>query len=108
MPMAGVISDTHGLLRPQALEALAGVELIIHAGDIGSQEILRELHRLAPTHAVRGNVDYHRWAAGLPQSRIVEVNDVFLYVLHDLTTLDLDPAAAGLQGVIFGHSHQPA
>jgi uncharacterized protein len=108
MPMAGVISDTHGLLRPQALEALAGVELIIHAGDIGSQEILLELHRLAPTYAVRGNVDRHRWAAGLPQSRIVEIDTAVLYVLHDLTALDLDPAAAGLQGVIFGHSHQPS
>jgi uncharacterized protein len=107
MPMAGVISDTHGLLRPQALAALTGVDFIIHAGDIGSREILQELHRLAPVHAVRGNVDYHRWAAGLPRSRIVEAGEVLLYVLHDLGALDLDPVAAGLRAVIFGHSHQP-
>jgi uncharacterized protein len=107
MPLAGVISDTHGLLRPQALAALAGVALIIHAGDIGSQEVLQELHRLAPTYAVRGNVDHHRWAATLPRSRIVAVGEVSLYVLHDLAALDLDPTAAGLQAVIYGHSHQP-
>jgi uncharacterized protein len=108
MPLAGVISDTHGLLRPQALEALSGAELIIHAGDIGNQEVLQELHRLAPTYAVRGNMDYHPWASGLPRSRIVAAGNVFLYVVHELTALDFDPAAAGLRAVIFGHSHSPA
>jgi uncharacterized protein len=103
----GVISDTHGLLRPQAIQALEGVELIIHAGDIGDPKILGALKRLAPVHAVRGNTDRGDWAAGLPQSLVVEVGGVHLYVLHELFCLDLDPAAAGLAAVIFGHSHSP-
>jgi putative phosphoesterase len=103
----GVISDTHGLLRPQALAALEGVELIIHAGDIGDRRILRRLERLAPVYAVRGNIDRGDWAADLPLTRVVEVGGVHLYVLHELFCLDLDPAAAGLAAVIFGHSHSP-
>ena len=103
----GVISDTHGLLRPQALAALEGVELIIHAGDIGNSKILRALARIAPVHAVRGNSDRGDWAADLPYTRVVEVGGVHLYVLHELFCLDLDPAAAGLAAVIFGHSHRP-
>jgi uncharacterized protein len=103
----GVISDTHGLLRPQAVQALKGVELIIHAGDIGDPKILRALKRIAPVHAVRGNIDRGAWAADLPQSLVVEVWGVQLYVLHELFCLDLDPAAAGLAAVIFGHSHSP-
>jgi putative phosphoesterase len=103
----GVISDTHGLLRPQALAALEGVELIIHAGDIGDRRILRKLERLAPVYAVRGNIDRGDWAAKLPLTRVVEVGGVHLYVLHELFCLDLDPAAAGLAAVIFGHSHHP-
>jgi putative phosphoesterase len=103
----GVISDTHGLLRPQALAALEGVELIIHAGDIGNPHILRQLERLAPVHAVRGNIDRGDWAADLPLTRVVEAGGVHLYVLHELFCLDLDPAAAGLAAVIFGHSHSP-
>jgi putative phosphoesterase len=106
-PRLGIISDTHGLLRPQALAALAGVDLIIHAGDVGDPKILRQLERLAPVHAVRGNVDRGDWAADLPLTRVVEVGDVTLYVLHELFCLDLDPAAAGLSAVIFGHSHRP-
>jgi uncharacterized protein len=103
----GVISDTHGLLRPQALAAFAGVELIIHAGDIGDPKILRRLERLAPVHAVRGNVDRGDWAADLPLTRVVEVGGVLIYVLHELFCLDLDPAAASISSVIFGHSHRP-
>jgi putative phosphoesterase len=105
--LIGVISDTHGLLRPQALAALEGVELIIHAGDIGDPRILKKLERLAPVHAVRGNTDRGDWAAHLPGSRVVEVGGVLLYVLHELFCLDLDPAAAGLAAVIFGHTHSP-
>jgi len=103
----GVISDTHGLLRPQAVQALEGVELIIHAGDIGGPKILRALARIAPVHAVRGNTDRGDWAADLPPTRVVEVGGVHLYVLHELFCLDLDPAAAGINAVIFGHSHHP-
>ena len=93
--LIGVISDTHGLLRPEAVKALEGVELIIHAGDIGDPRLLRQLERLAPVHAVRGNTDRGDWAADLPRTRVVEVGGVHLYVLHELFTLDLDPAAAG-------------
>jgi putative phosphoesterase len=105
--LVGVISDTHGLLRPEALKALEGVELIIHAGDIGDPRLVRQLERLAPVHAVRGNTDRGDWAASLPTTRVVEVGGVHLYVLHELFTLDLDPAAAGLAAVIYGHSHRP-
>ncbi len=105
--LIGVISDTHGLLRPEAVKALKGVELIIHAGDIGAPKVLAGLERLAPVHAVRGNIDRGDWARNLPLTRLVEVGGVHLYVLHELFTLDLDPAAAGFAAVIFGHSHSP-
>ena len=105
--LIGVISDTHGLLRPQALKALEGVELIIHAGDVGEPKVLAGLKRIAPVHAVRGNTDRGDWAADLPHTRVVEVGGVLLLVLHELFCLDLDPAAAGLSAVIFGHSHYP-
>ena len=105
--LIGVISDTHGLLRPQAVRALEGVELIIHAGDIGDPKILRRLERIAPVHAVRGNTDRAEWAAGLPNIRLVEVGGILIWVLHELFSLDLDPAAAGFAAVIFGHSHSP-
>jgi putative phosphoesterase len=103
----GVISDTHGLLRPEAVAALTGVERIVHAGDIGDPEILRELGRLAPVSAVRGNNDRGGWAADIPETKVVEVGGVALYVLHDVHELDLDPRAAGFAAVIAGHSHQP-
>jgi uncharacterized protein len=103
----GVISDTHGQLRPQAVEALAGVEQIIHAGDVGVPEILDELRQIAPVAAVRGNVDRGMWAESLPKSEVVQVEEALIYVLHDLAELDLDPAAAGFKAVIFGHSHRP-
>jgi putative phosphoesterase len=103
----GVIADTHGLLRPEAVKALNGVELIIHAGDIDDPRILRKLGRLAPVYAVRGNTDRGAWAAKLPLTLVVEVGGVQLYVLHELFCLDLDPAAAGFAAVIYGHSHEP-
>jgi uncharacterized protein len=105
--LIGVISDTHGLLRPQAIQALHGVELIIHAGDIGNPEVLSSLERIAPVHAVRGNTDRGDWAWDLPLTRLVAVGDLHFYVLHELFTLDLDPAAAEVAAVIFGHTHAP-
>jgi hypothetical protein len=106
--IVGVISDTHGLLRPQALRALDGSERIIHAGDVGDPQILTRLRTIAPTTAVRGNIDTGEWAALLPMTEVVEIGDVHLYVLHDLAALDLDPKAAGFAAVISGHSHRPA
>jgi putative phosphoesterase len=103
----GVISDTHGLVRPEALAALAGVERIVHAGDIGNREVLEALARVAPVTAVRGNNDRGDWAAGIPETEVVEVGGVSLYLLHDLHELDLEPRAAGFAAVITGHSHQP-
>jgi putative phosphoesterase len=105
--LIGVISDTHGLLRPQALQVLAGVELILHAGDVGTPQVLETLRQVAPVTAVRGNTDRGEWGHSLPHTAIVEVGEARLYVLHDLHRLDLDPAAAGFAAVIFGHSHQP-
>ena len=106
--LIGVISDTHGLLRPQAVKALEGVELIIHAGDLGGPEVLARLTAIAPVQAVRGNTDKGDWARPLPRNRVVEVAGVQLYVLHNLYELDLNPGAAGLAAVIYGHSHQPS
>ena len=103
----GVISDTHGLVRPEALAALAGVERIVHAGDIGAPDVLDALGRIAPVTAVRGNNDRERWAADIPETDVLEIGDVSLSVLHDLHELDLDPRAAGFAAVIAGHSHQP-
>src|SRR5919206_3572504 len=103
----GVISDTHGLVRPEAVEALAGSELIIHAGDVGGPAVLEELGRLAPVVAVRGNNDRGAWAEALAEYEAFEVNDAFVYVLHDLKELDIAPAAAGFRVVVSGHSHKP-
>lgn len=94
MKTIGVISDTHGLLRPKALAALHGSDLIVHAGDIGSADVIKALETLAPVFAVRGNVDRDGWAKRLPKTQVVEVDGVFLYVLHDVSELDLDPVAA--------------
>jgi putative phosphoesterase len=107
MPRIGVISDTHGLLRPEALQALAGAELIVHAGDVGGPEVLDALRAVAPVVAVRGNNDRGAWAAALAETEVVETAGRMLYVLHDLKQLDLDPRAAGFDAVIAGHSHQP-
>jgi len=104
----GVISDTHGLLRPQALAALAGVDAIVHAGDIGAPEVLTELARIAPVTAVRGNNDRARWASRIPEAATLDVAGTRLYVIHDRHALAIDPRAAGVAAVISGHSHRPA
>jgi putative phosphoesterase len=106
--LVGVISDTHGLLRPEALLALEGCKLVVHAGDIGSPDILPSLTRLARVEAVRGNVDIEPWARQISETAVVEVEGRSLYVLHDVKQLDLDPRAAGFDAVISGHSHIPA
>jgi uncharacterized protein len=103
----GLISDTHGLLRAEAVEALRGSELIIHAGDVGKPEILEELRKMAPVVAVRGNVDTADWARALPETAVAEAGSILIYVLHDVNALDLNPAAAGLHIVVSGHSHKP-
>jgi uncharacterized protein len=105
--LIGLISDTHGLLRSAAIEALRGSELIIHAGDVGKPEILVELRHLAPVIAVKGNIDTGAWASELPETAMVEAGPATIYVLHDVHALDLDPAAAGIEIVVSGHSHQP-
>jgi uncharacterized protein len=105
MTVLGVISDTHGLLRPEAVEALRGVDRILHAGDVGAAEILKELGMLAPVTAVRGNVDSGSWARKLPLSEVVEVDGVSIYMLHILEKLDLKPEGAGFRVVVYGHSH---
>lgn len=106
--LIGVISDTHGLLRPEAVEALRGSEMIIHAGDVGDPKILEELAELAPVRAIRGNVDIDPPLRGLPETDVVEVGGVSFYVVHNVHDLDLNPAAAGFAAVISGHSHKPA
>ena len=103
----GVISDTHGLLRPEAVEALRGSDRILHAGDIGAPEIIEALAQIAPVTAIRGNVDSASWARALPETEVVEAGGVLIYMLHDLGQLDLKPEAAGFRVVIYGHSHQP-
>jgi putative phosphoesterase len=103
----GVISDTHGLLRPEAVAALQGVEAIVHAGDIGGPEVLERLAEIAPVTAVRGNNDHGPWAEKLSLTEALEIGGVVLYALHDVKQLDLDPRAAGFAAVIAGHSHQP-
>ena len=105
--LIGVISDTHGLLRPEALDAFAGVEHIIHAGDIGSPDIVPKLAEIAPVTAIRGNVDTQAWAQDLPAWEVVTLAGRTIYVIHDLGDLDLDPAAAGFDMVVSGHSHMP-
>jgi len=105
---AGVISDTHGLLRPEALAALDGVDLILHAGDVGDPAILARLAEIAPVTAIRGNIDTHGPCAQLPATEYVTVAGHNLYMLHDLGELDLNPAAAQIAVIIYGHSHQPS
>jgi uncharacterized protein len=105
--IVGVISDTHGLMRPEALVALRGSDLIIHAGDVGNPEVIKELAGIAPTHVVRGNVDTGDWAASLPMTKLVEVGERRFYVLHEVSQLALNPTDAGFGAVVCGHSHQP-
>ena len=106
--LVGLISDTHGLLRPQALDALRGSAHIIHAGDVGDPGILEKLAAIAPVTAVRGNIDKGGWARKLRETEVLELAGVAIYVLHDLAQLDLKPEAAGFKAVISGHSHVPA
>ncbi|MGA7566867.1 MAG: metallophosphoesterase family protein, partial [Terriglobales bacterium] len=105
--IVGVISDTHGVLRPEAVEALRGAEMIVHAGDVGDQSILERLGKIAPVRAIRGNIDTSDWGRRLPATEVVEIGGVSIYMLHDLGQLDLRPEAAGFRVVIYGHSHQP-
>jgi len=105
--LIGLISDTHGLLRKEAVAALRGSELVVHAGDVGKPEILEELKRIALVVAVRGNVDTAAWAAKLPETAVAEAHGVSIYVLHDLSSLDVNPVAAGFRIVVSGHSHKP-
>jgi putative phosphoesterase len=107
-PWVGIISDTHGLVRPQALAALRGCAHIVHAGDIGAREVLDALATIAPVTAIRGNNDRDAWARDLPDTATIEVHGTWLYILHDVHDLDLDPRAAGFAAVISGHSHKPA
>jgi len=103
----GVISDTHGLLRPDALKLLASSDHIIHAGDMGSPEIVPALEEIAPVTAIRGNIDTQAWAKRFPEAEVVQLGGLHFYVIHDIHALDLNPQAAGLAAVISGHSHQP-
>ena len=108
MTRIGLISDTHGLMRPEALAALAGVSHIVHAGDIGSAQILTLLRTIAPVTAVRGNNDKGAWAGAIAETEVLEIDGKSIYVLHDLADLDLNPDAAGFRVVVTGHSHKPA
>ena len=106
--LVGIISDTHGLVRPEAVRTLKGSELLIHAGDIGNPQMIEQLHEIAPTFVVRGNNDRGAWAADLPVTQVVEVGELLFYVLHEISQLDVDPAVAGFAAVVSGHSHQPS
>ena len=106
--LVGIISDTHGLVRSEAVRALKGSELLIHAGDIGNPQVVEQLHEIAPTFVVRGNNDRGAWAADLPVTQVVEVGELLFYVLHEISQLDVDPAVAGFAAVVSGHSHQPS
>jgi hypothetical protein len=108
MPRVGLISDTHGLLRPEATAFLRGSDFIVHAGDIGNARVLEELSAIAPVTAVRGNNDQGAWAQAIVETAVLQVGEVFVYVLHNLAELDLDPVAAGFRVVVSGHSHRPS
>jgi putative phosphoesterase len=106
--LLGILSDTHGLLRPEVLPALAGVDHILHAGDVGDAGILDRLREIAPVTAIRGNVDTHGPCSELPPTEVVELAGCLIYMLHSLADLDLNPKAASIQVVLFGHSHVPS
>lgn len=106
--LIGVISDTHGLIRPESLRALRGAELIIHAGDIGKPEVIEALRSIAPVVAIRGNNDREKWARKFPETAVVEVGKVRIYLIHNIKEIKIDPSAAGFQVVISGHSHRPS
>jgi putative phosphoesterase len=103
----GLVSDTHGLLRPDARAFLVGCDYIVHGGDVGGPKILDELAVMAPLIAVRGNNDTEPWAAHLPKTELIRVGNLFVYVIHNLAELDIDPGAAGIRVVVSGHSHKP-
>jgi len=103
----GVVSDTHGLLRPEVLPALAGVERILHLGDVGNPAILKSLEKLAPVTAIRGNIDRDGPCSRLPETEVLLLEGYYIYMLHDVQTLHLDPAAAKFAAVLYGHSHKP-
>ena len=104
----GLVSDTHGLLRPEAQRFAGGCDYLIHGGDIGSPEILDELAALAPLTVVRGNNDAASWAAHVPETEIIRVGGVFVYVIHDIAKLDIEPRAVGVRVIVSGHSHKPS
>jgi uncharacterized protein len=104
--LVGVISDTHGLLQSAAIEVFKGTDLIIHAGDVGKPDILEDLQGIAPVEAVRGNMDVDNWAHKLPETKLIEVGSVLLYVIHDVYKIDIKPAKAGISAIIHGHTHK--
>lgn len=106
--LIGLISDTHGLLRPQALAALHGVDLIIHSGDIGNPEVLQALKKIAPLVAVKGNIDRDPWAERLPETRTLKIDNVRIFVIHNVNEIDFNPAARSYHVVVSGHSHKPS
>lgn len=103
----GILSDTHGLIRPEVEKVLAGCDQILHAGDVGKASVLKRLARIAPVMAVRGNMDAGSWSHSLPVREMVEIDGIFFYMLHDLYHLDVEPSAAGIHVVVSGHTHQP-
>ena len=107
MTVIGVISDTHGLLRPEAIEHLQGSEIILHAGDIGAPDIIGQLEQIAPVTAVRGNVDTAPWTHVYPLRQVIDIGEIRIHMVHDIADLGLDPAAEGINAVIYGHSHIP-
>jgi putative phosphoesterase len=108
MPRLGIISDTHGLLRPEALAFLRGCQHIVHGGDVGSAEVLAQLAEIAPVTAVRGNNDKGAWADALLETELFEFNGTYIFAIHDLAQLDIEPSSAGVRVVVSGHSHKPA
>ncbi len=108
MSVLGIISDTHSLVRPEAIKALQGCDRIVHAGDIGSMEVIEQLSAIAPVSAIRGNIDKNQWATRFPEKEVVKIGDKYIYVLHNVHDLDLDPMAAGFDVVVSGHSHKPS
>ena len=107
MRRIGLISDTHGLLRPEVVQFLEGCERILHAGDIGDAALLERLSKLAPVTAVRGNNDYGAWAEALQETELVRMGEVGIYVIHDLALLNIEPSAQGIDVIVSGHSHKP-
>jgi putative phosphoesterase len=103
----GVVADTHGLFRPEVASALAGVERILHLGDVGNPSILKELEKIAPLTAIRGNIDREGPCSKLPETDVVLIGDRYVYMLHDLSTLHLDPVAGKFAAVLYGHTHRP-